>query len=65
VLGAAFAVSMVLLNETDDGSGRVSAGTAALVGAGFGFATGAFYGALYPRERWKSARLGVSLPVPR
>jgi hypothetical protein len=65
LLGAAFALSMVLLNETDEGSGRVSAGTAALVGAGFGFTTGAFYGALYPRERWKSVRLGVSLPVPR
>jgi hypothetical protein len=65
LLGGAFALYMVLLNEADDGSGRASVGTAALVGAGFGFTTGAVYGALYPRERWKSARLGVSLPVPR
>jgi hypothetical protein len=65
LLGAAFAVSTVLLNEADDGAGRASAGTAALVGGGFGFATGAVYGALYPRERWKSARLGASIPIPR
>jgi hypothetical protein len=65
LLGAAFAAYMVLLNEGDDGPGRASAGTAALVGGGFGFATGALYGALYPRERWKSVRLGVSLSVPR
>lgn len=35
-------------NDPDD------AGEALLVGGGVGFATGAIFGALYPRERWKS-----------
>ncbi|MGH2822239.1 MAG: hypothetical protein ACRDLY_04300 [Thermoleophilaceae bacterium] len=63
--GAAFAVLLVLLNESEDASQRTSTGTAALVGAGLGVTTGAVFGALYPRERWKSVRLGVTLSVPR
>jgi hypothetical protein len=56
---------LVLLNESDDASQRSSPGTAALVGAGIGFTRGAVFGALYPRERWKSVRLGMSVSVPR
>jgi hypothetical protein len=56
--------------ENDDAAaapeGYLEAPTCSMVvGAGFGFSTGAVHGAVYPRERWKSARLGVSLPVPR
>jgi hypothetical protein len=62
LLGAGSALLLVLLNESEDASERASTGTAALVGAGLGFTTGAVYGALYPRERWKAVRLGVSAP---
>jgi hypothetical protein len=44
---------LVLINEAD---GLHDTGDAALIGGGVGFATGAFFGALFPRERWKSVR---------
>ncbi len=62
---AASALLFILLNELDDASDRSSTGTAALVGGGVGLATGALMGALYPRERWRRVRLGVTLAVPR
>jgi hypothetical protein len=46
------------LNELDDDPGGPSAGTAALVGAGIGLATGGVTGALFPTERWKRVQLG-------
>jgi hypothetical protein len=45
------------LAELDDDPGAWDTGEAALVGGGVGFATGAIFGALYPRERWKSLDL--------
>ena len=62
--GAAMALVLVLWNELEEGSDRTSTGTAALVGGGVGFATGALVGALRPQERWRRVRLGVSLAVP-
>jgi hypothetical protein len=63
--GASTALLFVLFNEMDDASDRASTGTAALVGAGVGVTFGALMGALYPRERWASVRLGVTVGVPR
>lgn len=63
--GAGTALLVVLFNEMREGSDRTSAGTAALVGAGFGVSFGALTGALYPRERWASVRVGVTVSAPR
>ena len=63
--GAAMALLLVLWNELDEGSDRTSAGTAALVGGSVGFATGAVFGALRPQERWRRARLGIAIAVPK
>ena len=63
--GAGTALLLVLFNEMDDGSDRTSPGTAALVGAGVGVSLGALVGALYPRERWASVRVGVTVGTPR
>ena len=65
IAGAGYALLMVLINETDEEPERVSAGTAALVGGGFGLAIGGVFGALHPQERWKSVRLGVNLTLPQ
>ena len=62
--GAAMALLLVLWNELDEGSRRTSTGTAALVGGGVGFATGALVGALRPLERWRRVRLGVTVRAP-
>ncbi len=43
---------------SDDGS-PWDTGEAALIGGGIGFGTGAIFGAIFPRERWKSARLAA------
>lgn len=59
--GAGTALLTVLLNEMDDASDRTSTGTAALVGAGIGLSFGGLMGALYPRERWASVRVGVTV----
>jgi hypothetical protein len=53
ITGALSALMLVLINEAD---GLHDTGDAALIGGGVGFATGAFFGALFPRERWKSVR---------
>jgi hypothetical protein len=55
---------LVLLNEVDEGSDRMSTGTAALAGAGVGFTLGAVVGAFRPQERWREVRLGVTVAVP-
>ncbi len=44
----------------DDDPAGWDTGEAALVGGGVGFATGAIFGALYPRERWKSLDMVTS-----
>jgi hypothetical protein len=62
--GAAMALVLVLWNELDEGPDRTSTGTAALVGGGVGFATGALLGALRPQERWRRVRFGISIPAP-
>jgi hypothetical protein len=62
--GAGTALLLVLVNEMDDASDRTSTGKAALVGAGVGVSFGALTGALYPRERWASVRLGVTVGTP-
>ena len=63
--GAVTALFLVLWNELDDASDRTSTGTAALVGGAVGFATGALVGGLYPQERWRRVRLGMTIPAPR
>jgi hypothetical protein len=55
--GVGTALLFMLVNEMDEEPGRASAGSAALVGAGVGLTTGAVFGAIYPRERWKGVRL--------
>jgi hypothetical protein len=50
-------LTLVLINEMDDAP--ADAGEAALIGGGIGFATGAIFGAIFPRERWKSVRLNT------
>ena len=60
--GVAMALLLVLLNEMEEGSDRVSTGTAALVGGGVGLSIGALVGALRPQERWRRVRLGVRAP---
>jgi len=63
--GAGAALLFVLSNEMRDASDRTSTGTAALVGGALGLSLGAVFGALYPRERWKSVRVGVTVMAPR
>jgi len=58
------ALLLVLVNEMEEGSDRVSAGTAALVGGGVGLSIGALVGALRPQERWRRVRLGVTVGTP-
>jgi hypothetical protein len=58
ISGALTALMVALLNESDDGSSW-DTGEAALIGGGIGFGTGAMFGAIFPRERWKSARLAA------
>lgn len=55
ISGALLALTAVLLNEADENP--ADAGEAALVGGGIGFATGAIFGAIFPRERWKKVRI--------
>jgi hypothetical protein len=55
--GAGAALLFALLNEMEEEPGRMSTGSAALVGAGAGLTMGAVLGALYPHERWKRVRL--------
>ncbi len=62
--GAAMALLLVLLNGLEEGSDRMSTGTAALAGAGVGFTLGAVVGAFRPQERWREVRLGVTVAVP-
>jgi hypothetical protein len=62
--GAGTALLLVLVHEMADASDRTSTGKAALVGAGVGVSFGALTGALYPRERWASVRLGVTVGTP-
>lgn len=61
--GAAGVLFVVLLNQLYDDS-EISAGEAALLGGGAGFAIGAVVGALRPEERWRRVRLGVAVPAP-
>lgn len=69
VSGAAWALLMALWVELDDDPGGTDTGDAALLGGGVGFATGAIFGAIRPRERWKKldlprdagARIGLAL----
>ena len=65
VAGAGAALLFVLSNEMRDASDRTSTGTAALVGGALGLSFGAVWGGLYPRERWKSVRVGVTVAAPR
>lgn len=51
------ALTLVLVNETTSGTSEWDTGEAALIGGGVGFATGAIFGAIFPRERWKSVRM--------
>jgi hypothetical protein len=62
--GAAMALLLVLLNGLEEGSDRISTGTAALAGAGVGFTLGAVVGAFRPQERWREVRLGITMEVP-
>jgi hypothetical protein len=55
IQGAVSALTLVLLLELDDR--QYDTGEAALVGGGVGFGIGAIFGALFPRERWKSLRI--------
>jgi hypothetical protein len=55
--GVGTALLFALLNELDEPPRRMSTESAALFGAGFGLATGAVLGAVFPRERWKRVRL--------
>jgi hypothetical protein len=55
--GAGTALLFALLNDFDEPPRRMSTESAALFGAGFGLATGAVLGAVFPRERWKRVRL--------
>lgn len=43
-----------------DGASGWDGGEAALIGAGVGFASGVIFGAIYPRERWKSLKMVTS-----
>jgi hypothetical protein len=52
--GASSALLLAGLAALNDNPGTWEAGEAALVGGGVGFAMGAIFGALHPRERWKS-----------
>jgi hypothetical protein len=61
---AAMALILALWNELEEEPNQTSTGTAALIGGGVGFATGALVGALRPQERWRRVRLGVSLAIP-
>ena len=54
VSGAGYALLLAGIAGLDDDPGGWDAGDAALVGGAVGFATGAIFGAIYPRERWKS-----------
>ena len=56
------ALTMLTYGLEDDP--YLSAGEAALVGAGVGFAVGAVFGALRPEERWRRIRLDVTAPAP-
>jgi hypothetical protein len=60
--GAVLAATLALWNELDEDSGT-STGDAALIGAAVGFGTGAIVGAIFPIERWKSVKLGVTVPL--
>jgi hypothetical protein len=55
ISGALNALVLVLINEV--GTSEWDTGEAALIGGGIGFATGAIFGAIFPRERWKSVRI--------
>jgi hypothetical protein len=55
IQGALSALMLVLIVELEDR--QHDTGEAALIGGGIGFATGAIFGALFPRERWKSLRI--------
>lgn len=57
IQGAVTALTLVLLVELDDQSH--DQGEAALIGGGVGFAIGGIFGALFPRERWKSLRMSL------
>lgn len=54
--GALTALLVAGLAELDDDPGS-DTGTSALVGGAVGFGTGVVFGAIYPRERWKSLDL--------
>jgi hypothetical protein len=60
--GAVLAGTLALFNELWDDPGT-STGDAALIGAAIGFGTGAIMGAIFPIERWKSVKLGVTVPL--
>jgi hypothetical protein len=58
--GAVFAATLALLNEIQEDP-STSTGDVALIGAAIGFGTGAIVGAIFPIERWKSVKLGVTV----
>jgi hypothetical protein len=54
-------LASLLVAGFDDDPGGSDADAAALIGAAVGLGSGAAFGALFPRERWKRVRLGATV----
>lgn len=57
ISGAGWALLLGAWAELDDDPGGLDTGEAALLGGGIGLASGAIFGAIWPRERWKKLDL--------
>jgi hypothetical protein len=57
ISGALSAAMLALYSSIDGEADGINTGEAALIGGGVGLAAGAIFGALFPRERWKSVRI--------
>lgn len=55
--GAITAAMLALFEGINDEPDGIDAGEAALIGGGVGLVSGAVIGAIFPRERWKSATM--------
>lgn len=61
VSGAACALAGLLISGIDDEPDGIDAEEAGLIGGAVGLGTGALFGALFPRERWKRVRVAPSI----